>query len=124
MATTTYFNENELRVINKFGLDADLLEKLLEPNTIIVYDSDVNWDNDIDDDDDDNDNDMKGTETEDFGISIDTETEDIEIWISGYDERVSESDTLLDVIQDMCKDIECGANPRNVWHNYTFKLSL
>ena len=122
MATTTYFNENELRVINKFGLDADLLEKLLEPDTIIIYDSDANWDNEIDDDDDDNN--IKGTETEDFGISIDTETEDIEIWIGGYNEKISENERLIDELKDMCKDIESGAEPRNIWYNYTFKLSL
>lgn len=122
MATTTYFNENELRVINKFGLDADLLEKLLEPDTIIIYDSDANWDNEIDDDDDDNN--IKGTETEDFNISIDTETEDIEIWIAGYNEKISENERLIDELKDMCKDIESGAEPRNIWYNYTFKLSL
>lgn len=124
MATTTYFNEKEISVINKFGLDADLLEKLLEPDTIIVYDSDVNWDIEIDDDDDDEFVEVKGTETEDFGISINTETEDIEIWIAGYDEKISENERLIDELKDMCKDIESGAEPRNIWYNYTFKLSL
>lgn len=115
---TNYFNAEETKVINKFGLNPDSLEKLIEPDTIVVYDSDVECD--FDDDSDD----MKGTETEDFGISIDTENEDIEIWICGYNERVSENDRLLDEIQYMCQEIECGANPRNVWYNYTFKLSL
>jgi hypothetical protein len=122
MATTTYFSEKEIEVINKFGLDADLLEKLLEPDTIIVYDSDVNWDIEIDDDDEFVE--IKGTETEDFGISIDTETEDLEIWISGYDEKISENERLIDDLKYMCKEVKCGGNPREVWHDYTFKLSL
>ena len=117
----TYFNEKELNVINKFGLNPDSLEKLIEPNTIVVYDSDVECDFDFDDDSVDF---MKGTETADFGISIDTEDEDIEIWINGYYEKVSENDRLIDELKYMCKEIECGANPRNVWYNYTFKLSL
>ena len=118
---TNYFNAEETKVINKFGLNPDSLEKLIEPNTIVVYDSDVECDFDFDDDSVDF---MKGTETADFGISIDTEDEDIEIWISGYDEKVSENDRLLDEIKDMCQDVESGANPREVWYNYTFKLSL
>jgi hypothetical protein len=115
----TTFNEKELNVINKFGLNPDSLEKLIEPNTIVVYDSDVECDFD-----DDSVDFMKGTETEDFGISIDTKNEDIEIWICGYNERVSENDRLLDEIKDMCQDVESGADPRNVWYDYTFKLSL
>lgn len=117
--TTNYFNAEEIKVINKFGLNPDSLEKLIEPDTIIVYDIDVESDFDADSDDI-----LKGAETEDFGISIDTENEDIEIWISGYDEKISENDRLLDEIKDMCKCIECGAKARDVWYDYTFKLSL
>ena len=86
------FGGNEVEILQQNGLNPQMVQKLVSPQQVPVYNSDLD----------------KAEWTNDFGISA--HNGDIRVWVNG--EEVNELDDGLAVqtIEDMCHDLNSGKN--------------
>ena len=97
---------DEIMFLKQNGLDPRMVEKLLEPTQIPVYNDEVEgqyeW-------------------TDDFGIMIEPQENYIRLWVNGY---TDENDDAISAIENMCFDIKDGTEPEDVWRLFTYYNSL
>ena len=100
------FGGNDIEILQQNGLNPQMVQKLVSPQQVPVYNSDSD-----------------GPEwTNDFGISADNG--DIRVWVNGAEVNELGDGLAVETIEDMCHELNSGASVESIWYDLTRNWSL